>query len=475
VEANAEPDRESSAEEAALGLPPLCCPNCGEQNRFYRDGFYYPKRGKPRQRWLCRSCFYRFTQPQPLADSQVKLNVPGKSLEKPNPGKNLLQANVFQSDLSFQPTAQDLTLQSRENVTSQLSSKQTIIGKALNTFSDYNRERRVGASPSEAKNSARVASTLKQTEKKRQRAAGATESDLATIKGEILTYLVHLKNNGYKEATIMQKKALLYRLLRLGADLHSPQSVKRAIAALDGSESYKLLLCIAYEGFVKYHGIQGWTRPKYKQCQKFPFVPYEEEIDALISGCGRKTATFLRLLKETAMRFGEAWRLKWTDIDFKNNIIVCNNPEKRSNPRIFRVSSELIGMLDRLKRKSVHVFGGSGKMALKVSFMEQRKRLAYKLQNPRLMRISFRSIRHWKATMLYHETKDILYVMKFLGHKSIKNTLIYIDLERACFPRADDGYHVRVAQTPEEITELIEAGFEYVLEKDGLVYFRKRK
>jgi integrase len=297
----------------------------------------------------------------------------------------------------------------------------------------------------------------------------------ASVKGLILTYLVHLKNEGYREPTIMQKKQLLYRLLSLGADLRNPESVKKAIASIDKSESYKLLLCIAYEGFAKYHGIQGWTRPNYKQCEKLPFIPYEEEIDALISGSGRKTAAFLRLLKETGMRFGEAWRLKWTDIDFKNNIITCNSPEKGSRPRIFKVSSELIAMLGRLKKKSVYVFGGAGPHALKVSFMKQRKRLAYKLQNPRLMRISFHTIRHWKATMLYHETKDILYVMKFLGHKSIKNTLIYIDLERACFPKTEDNYHVRVAQTPEEITELLQAGFEYVLQKDGLAYFRKRK
>jgi len=310
-----------------------------------------------------------------------------------------------------------------------------------------------------------------------KREAGATEqtAQQTDVKGLILTYLVHLKNEGYRETTIMQKKQLLYRLLSLGADLQNPESVKKAIASIDKSESYKLLLSIAYEGFAKYHGIQGWIRPNYKQCEKLPFIPYEEEIDVLISGSGRKTAAFLKLLKETGMRFGEAWRLKWTDIDFKNNIITCNEPEKGSRPRIFKVSSELIAMLEKLKRKSIYVFGGAGSHALKVSFMKQRKRLAYKLQNLRLMRISFHTIRHWKATMLYHETKDILYVMKFLGHKSIKNTLIYIDLERGCFPKTDDNYNVRIAETPEEITELLEAGFEYVLQKDGLVFLRKRK
>jgi hypothetical protein len=40
---------------------------------------------------------------------------------------------------------------------------------------------------------------------------------------------------------------------------------------------------------------------------------------------------------------------------------------------------------------------------------------------------------------------------------------------------ANDEYHVKVAKTKEEITQLLEAGFEYVLQKDDLAYFRKRK
>jgi len=35
--------------------------------------------------------------------------------------------------------------------------------------------------------------------------------------------------------------------------------------------------------------------------------------------------------------------------------------------------------------------------------------------------------------------------------------------------------HVKVAKTQEEITQLLETGFEYVLQKDGLAFFRKRK
>jgi len=34
---------------------------------------------------------------------------------------------------------------------------------------------------------------------------------------------------------------------------------------------------------------------------------------------------------------------------------------------------------------------------------------------------------------------------------------------------------VKVAQTPEEIKGLLETGFEYTCEKDGLLFFKKRK
>lgn len=70
------------------------------------------------------------------------------------------------------------------------------------------------------------------------------------------------------------------------------------------------------------------------------------------------------------------------------------------------------------------------------------------------------------------KTKDILHVMQVLGHREIKNTLLYTQLIKV---EEDNEFICKVAREPREIQELIEAGFEYVLEKDGLAYFRKRK
>jgi hypothetical protein len=65
--------------------------------------------------------------------------------------------------------------------------------------------------------------------------------------------------------------------------------------------------------------------------------------------------------------------------------------------------------------------------------------------------------------------------MKYLGHRSIKNTLIYIDLERICYPNGGDDYTGKAARTETEALQLIEAGFEYVCTVGEAKLFRKRK
>jgi site-specific recombinase XerD len=52
--------------------------------------------------------------------------------------------------------------------------------------------------------------------------------------------------------------------------------------------------------------------------------------------------------------------------------------------------------------------------------------------------------------MLYHETRDERYVQKFLGHKSIVNTEIYINIADAIFESKNDVFTAQVAEKPEE-------------------------
>jgi integrase len=128
-------------------------------------------------------------------------------------------------------------------------------------------------------------------------------------------------------------------------------------------------------------------------------------------------------------------------------------------------------MLNTLPKLSQRVFGDSSLAILRKNFDRQRKRIAFKLQNPRLKRITFHTFRHFYATMEYHRTKDILHVQQRLGHRDINSTLIYTHLVSF---EADD-YTIRVAKTLKEDKELLKAGFTYVTERDGVKIYRKRK
>ena len=259
-------------------------------------------------------------------------------------------------------------------------------------------------------------------------------------------------------------------LINRGANLCDPETVKETLSQQEAwSESTKNTIVAAYNAFTSFNRI-SWKPPKYKFQRKLPFIPLESEIDSLIANSNKKMATMLQLLKETAMRIGEAARLKWIDIDLENNTVTINSPEKRSNPRMLKISNKLAAMLNHLPRKDNRVFPTTYN-TLERNFHYLRKRTATKLQNPRLLHIHFHTLRHWKATMEYHKTKDILYVMKLLGHKNIQNTLLYTQL----ITFESDEYHSAVAKTVDEAKTLIEEGFEYVCTHESLMLFRKRK
>jgi len=128
-------------------------------------------------------------------------------------------------------------------------------------------------------------------------------------------------------------------------------------------------------------------------------------------------------------------------------------------------------MLAALPKKNQNVFGKANYNYMENQFVVTRKRIANKLQNPRIMQIHFHTFRHWKATMEYHKTRDILHIMNLLGHRNIESTLVYTQL----ISFESDEYYSAVAKTVDEARKLLEEGFEYVCQKDDIMLFRKRK
>lgn len=152
----------------------------------------------------------------------------------------------------------------------------------------------------------------------------------------------------------------------------------------------------------------------------------------------------------------------------------ANTPEKGSNPRQFKISDKLVSMLNSLPRKSERIFGPATSLAnFRANFTKRRKRIAKTLADPHISKITFHTFRHWSATMLFHKTKNILYVKQQLGHRCIENTMVYTQLINF----ESDEWHVAHAKTLEEEDNLVQSGFDFVRydEREQVAIYRKRK
>ena len=258
-------------------------------------------------------------------------------------------------------------------------------------------------------------------------------------------------------------------------NLLDSDAVKGYLAAARFSPSRKEGLADHLARFYRYRNIP-FQKPHYRREDKVPFIPLESEIDQLIAGSTSKVAAFLQLLKETGMRPGEAWNLRWTDIDIERNSVNVT-PEKGSRARQLKISSRLAAMTNQHPHRWQLIFRNPERDAIRSldnfrrRFERRRARVAQKLGNPRIRAISFKTLRHFRATMEYHRTKDILHVMRLLGHKDIKNTLVYTHL--ADFE--GDEFVCKVAKNVDEAKAIVESGFDYVTDIDGMKLFRKRR
>jgi len=293
-----------------------------------------------------------------------------------------------------------------------------------------------------------------------------------TYQGEIIQLAVKMKTRNYSEHTIRRYTQILTTLAKRGADLYNPTSVMETIASQSNwTDSTKHGGVNAATLFLKQHGIETTQLPKYKTQEKIPFIPTENEIDQLISGCKHQLATFMQTLKETGARSGEAISLKWTDHNTETATLTVNDPEKHSNPRQIKISDKLQTMLNALPHTTTKIFNCKDQKQIRANFQRARKRISKNLGNPRILQIHFHTFRHWKATTEYHKTNNLVLVMKILGHKSLSNTQKYIQL----LPDLADDFVCETARNVQEAMKLIETGFEYITEMDGLRLFRKRK
>jgi integrase len=277
-----------------------------------------------------------------------------------------------------------------------------------------------------------------------------------------------MKADNYSPDTIRRYAQNLTALSKNGTNLIGIDGIKKTIADMTTSAGNKQSYRNAILLYLEYLGIKAEI-PAYKRIEKMVFIPLENEIDQLISGCTHQLATFLQTLKETAARYGEAITLQWTNIDTEH-LTISITPEKGSNPRAVKISEKLLTMLSTLPHENNKVFQ-SNKETMRRTFMRARNRIAKNLGNPRIKQIHFHTLRHWKATTELMKTNNVYAVMKLLGHKDLSNTQKYIGL----IPDFNDEWVGAIAHNPQEALDLINKGYTYVQSIGESHLYKKRK
>jgi len=287
-----------------------------------------------------------------------------------------------------------------------------------------------------------------------------------------INVLIQMKNDNKSEDTIrFTRKAL--SLLSRHSSLAEPESVKAFLAQMQGSDSYKRNLAIAYNKYCKFYGIE-WKMPFYQPEAKMIKLPTKEKLIMLISSAQKPLSIKLQISMEAGLRPVELVRLKVKDIDTDHKAITPITA-KGGNPRIIKITQRLTATIEEWIRTNNlnpndRLFNGTSSN-YGSSYREMRNRLSDKLHDPTIRTIRLYDFRHYFCTKTLRDSGDAFFTMNQMGHKKLITTQLYMHLVNL----ESDEWTCRAASTKEEAMSLIESGFQYVTDIEGAKLFRKRK
>jgi len=196
------------------------------------------------------------------------------------------------------------------------------------------------------------------------------------------------------------------------------------------------------------------------------------QIETLINFASRNYRPILTLAKY-GLRPIEISTVRRKDIDLERGLVYVRTAKngKARTVKLKPSDLNLVQIYLSMKAYDSEDLVFPHNRAITDNYIKIKKQVAAKVQDTSYLSIRLYDFRHYYATMLYHRTRDILYVKQQLGHRRIENTLIYTHLVNF----ESDEWVCRVAKDIPTASDLIEQGFEYVTEIDNAKLFRKRK
>jgi len=229
------------------------------------------------------------------------------------------------------------------------------------------------------------------------------------------------------------------------------------------ANSYKTAVAKAYNYLCATNGLE-WEKPKYRTDDKIPLIPTTENVKKIISASTEKYATIFTILAEIGLEAHEVEMVTRKDIDTEKGIITAKGCKGHA-PRTFKLKQQTAEMLRiyLFKHTENNPFPKSEYMG-KI-WRRTRNKLATKIQDPQLKQIPMRNLRNYSGAQLYYKLQDPIAVMRHLGHKKLETTMHYL---KGIVINGEEEYTCKTATTVQEAQTLIEAGFQYFTEMDGL-------
>jgi len=265
-----------------------------------------------------------------------------------------------------------------------------------------------------------------------------------------------------------------YRLLRQlskVSDLMNPEDVKQAIAYSKITNASKTCYVLAYEWFAKTNGLT-WQKPKYKWTLPTPIIPTTKQVERIISASTPKFAVIYKLMAETGVEGEELHRTHRNQYDITQGIISIKGLKGHDSGN-YKLKPELAQLLREYMAKYTKDYPFPQPRVMSQMWITARTKASQIHNDPTLTTIPMKNLRNYSGAQFYlNYEKDAIGTMRHLRHRKLETTMHYL---RAIVLDQEPEYISRTAKTIEEDMELINAGYQYITERDGTKLFRKRK
>lgn len=178
------------------------------------------------------------------------------------------------------------------------------------------------------------------------------------------------------------------------------------------------------EGLIDYNPVKGLE--KYGAERALKYIPPFEDVKKTLEVATDSERAYMIALLHTMGRMREIHKLKWEDVNFKDNYLVLRTRKARnSNVSIRRIplTGTLRTILEALPRESEYVFTNRRKR----SRFDNRIKLFKSLcRKAKVKEFSAHNLRHLGASTLVDKNVPLSDIQLLLGHTRVTTTSTYI-------------------------------------------------